>query len=54
MLRDYLPAVVFLLLGGIVGIAFAVLNTYLGPPGGRGTRAKRRSALCSNLLQRGI
>jgi NADH-quinone oxidoreductase subunit A len=31
MLRSYLPAVVFLCLGGAVGAAFAVLNTYLGP-----------------------
>ena len=31
MLRSYLPAVVFLCLGTAVGLAFAVLNTYLGP-----------------------
>ena len=31
MLRSYLPAIVFLFLGGGVGIAFAVLNTYIGP-----------------------
>jgi NADH-quinone oxidoreductase subunit A len=31
MLRSYLPAVVFLLLGTGVGGAFAVLNTYVGP-----------------------
>jgi NADH-quinone oxidoreductase subunit A len=31
MLRTYLPAVVFLILGTSVGAAFAVLNTYLGP-----------------------
>jgi NADH-quinone oxidoreductase subunit A len=31
MLRSYLPAVVFLLLGTVVGLAFAVANTYLGP-----------------------
>ena len=31
MLRSYLPAVVFLALGTAVGLAFAVLNTYLGP-----------------------
>ena len=31
MLRSYLPAVVFLCLGTGVGLAFAVLNTYLGP-----------------------
>ncbi len=31
MLRSYLPAIVFLLLGGGVGVAFAVLNSYIGP-----------------------
>ena len=31
MLRSYLPAVVFLVLGGGVGGAFAALNTVIGP-----------------------
>ena len=31
MLRSYLPAIVFLSLGTIVGAAFAVLNSILGP-----------------------
>ncbi|MHB8233214.1 MAG: NADH-quinone oxidoreductase subunit A [Solirubrobacteraceae bacterium] len=31
MLRSYLPAIVFLILGGAVGAAFAALNTYIGP-----------------------
>ena len=31
MLRSYLPAIVFLALGGIVGGAFAVLNMAFGP-----------------------
>jgi NADH-quinone oxidoreductase subunit A len=30
VLRDYLPAMVFLILGGVVGVAFAVLNLFLG------------------------
>jgi NADH-quinone oxidoreductase subunit A len=30
MLRTYLPAIVFLLVGGLVGTAFAVLNIFLG------------------------
>src|SRR5437660_12930777 len=30
MLRTYLPAIVFLILGGAVGAAFAVLNLLLG------------------------
>ena len=31
MLRSYLPAIVFLVLGGAVGITFAVLNSVIGP-----------------------
>ncbi|MHB1538507.1 MAG: NADH-quinone oxidoreductase subunit A [Solirubrobacteraceae bacterium] len=31
MLRSYLPAIVFLLLGGAVGAAFAFLNSKIGP-----------------------
>lgn len=31
MLRSYLPAIVFVLLGGGVGIAFALLNSKIGP-----------------------
>ncbi len=31
MLRSYFPAIVFLLLGGGVGVAFAMLNSKLGP-----------------------
>ena len=31
MLRSYLPAIVFLMLGGAVGGAFAVLNSTIGP-----------------------
>ena len=31
MLRSYLPAIVFLVLGGIVGVVFAVLNSVIGP-----------------------
>ena len=31
MLRSYLPAIVFLILGGAVGAIFAILNTYVGP-----------------------
>jgi NADH-quinone oxidoreductase subunit A len=30
VLRDYLPAIVFLVLGGIVGTLFSVLNLFLG------------------------
>ena len=31
MIRSYLPAIVFLALGGAVGIAFAILNNIVGP-----------------------
>ncbi len=31
MLNSYLPAIVFVGLGTIVGIAFALLNTFFGP-----------------------
>jgi NADH-quinone oxidoreductase subunit A len=31
VLRSYLPAIVFLILGGAVGVAFAALNSYIGP-----------------------
>ena len=30
MLRDYLPALVFLVLGGAIGLLFGVLNIFLG------------------------
>src|SRR5881398_1265439 len=30
MLRTYLPALVFLILGGVIGITFSVLNIFLG------------------------
>jgi NADH-quinone oxidoreductase subunit A len=31
VLRSYLPAIVLLILGGVVGAAFAALNSFLGP-----------------------
>jgi NADH-quinone oxidoreductase subunit A len=31
VIRSYAPAIIFLLLGGLVGTAFAVLNTFFGP-----------------------
>ena len=31
MLRSYLPAIVFLVLGGAVGVTFVYLNSVLGP-----------------------
>ena len=35
MIRSYLPAVLFVGLGTILGLVFAVLNTYIGPKGPR-------------------
>jgi NADH-quinone oxidoreductase subunit A len=40
MLRSYLPAIVFVLLGAGVGGVFAVLNTYVGPR--RGPKAQSK------------
>ncbi len=31
MIRSYLPAIVFVVLGAVVGLAFAFLNTAFGP-----------------------
>ena len=31
MLRSYLPAIVFLILGGAVGVTFTLLNSFIGP-----------------------
>ena len=31
VIRSYLPAIIFLILGGAVGTAFALLNTFFGP-----------------------
>jgi len=40
MLRTYLPAIVFVLLGAGVGAAFAVLNTFFGPKGKEKVKSK--------------
>jgi NADH-quinone oxidoreductase subunit A len=54
MLRAYLPAIVFIVLGGVVGVAFAVLNTFLGPR--RPNRAKTDPYECGlpSEVQRGF
>jgi NADH-quinone oxidoreductase subunit A len=31
VIRSYLPAIVFVGLGGILGLVFAMVNTYIGP-----------------------
>lgn len=40
MLRTYLPAIVFVLLGAGVGAAFAVLNSLVGPKGRASQKSK--------------
>ena len=54
MLRTYLPALVFLVLGGAVGIAFAILNVFLGK--GRPNRSKSSPYECGlpSEIQRGF
>jgi NADH-quinone oxidoreductase subunit A len=46
MLNSYLPAIVFLLLGGLVGGAFALLNGVLGPKLNRRTQSKTSPYEC--------
>jgi NADH-quinone oxidoreductase subunit A len=54
VLRDYLPAIVFLILGGVVGLLFAVLNLFLGPR--RPNRSKHDPYECGlpSEIQRGF
>ena len=54
MLRTYLPALVFLILGGLVGLLFAVLNLFLGKR--RPNRAKESPYECGlpSEVQRGF
>jgi NADH-quinone oxidoreductase subunit A len=40
LLRSYLPAIVFLILGGAIGALFATVNAVLGPKG----KARRNTA----------
>jgi NADH-quinone oxidoreductase subunit A len=44
VIRSYLPAIVFLLLGGVVGAVFATLNGVLGPK--RAMKAKQDPYEC--------
>lgn len=46
MLNSYLPAIVFLLLGGIVGTAFALMNGFFGPKSNRRSAAKTSPYEC--------
>ena len=54
MLRSYLPAIVFLILGGTVGAAFTLLNGVLGPR--RAVRQKQDPYECGlpSEVKRGL
>ena len=54
MLRDYLPAIVFLILGGLVGALFSVLNIFFGKR--RPNRSKQEPYECGlpSEVQRGF
>jgi NADH-quinone oxidoreductase subunit A len=54
VLRDYLPAIVFLLLGGLVGALFSVLNIFFGKR--RPNRSKQEPYECGlpSEIQRGF
>ena len=54
MLRDYLPAIVFLILGGLVGGLFSVLNIVVGKR--RPNRSKMEPYECGlpSEIQRGF
>jgi NADH-quinone oxidoreductase subunit A len=56
MLRSYLPAVVFLALGTTVGVAFSILNSYIGPRGGPKIKSKADPYECGlpSEVQRGF
>jgi NADH-quinone oxidoreductase subunit A len=55
MIRSYLPALVFLVLGTLVGVAFAVLNMVVGPrsPANRSKETPYESGMPSSI-QRGF
>jgi NADH-quinone oxidoreductase subunit A len=54
VLRDYLPAIVFLILGGTIGLLFGVLNLFLGRR--RPNRSKQEPYECGlpSEVQRGF
>lgn len=53
MLRTYLPAIVFLVLGGSVGLLFAVLNVFFGHARPNRSRSPYECGLPSEI-QRGF
>jgi NADH-quinone oxidoreductase subunit A len=56
MLRDYLPAIVFLILGGLVGLLFATLNVLAGrrQPARRAAKLEPYECGLPSEVQRGF
>jgi len=56
VLRSYLPAIVFLILGGGVGVLFGVLNLFTGVRGTHRTHSKTSPYECGlpSEIQRGF
>jgi NADH-quinone oxidoreductase subunit A len=56
VLRSYLPAIVFLILGGIVGVTFSVLNIFFGArhPGRANSRESPYECGLPSEVQRGF
>jgi NADH-quinone oxidoreductase subunit A len=56
VLRSYLPAIVFLVLGGAVGALFGVLNLFVGQRHGGRTESQQRPYECGlpSEIQRGF
>ena len=54
MLRDYLPAIVFLLLGAAVGLLFAVLNLFAGRARPNRTKVEPYECGLPSEVQRGF
>jgi NADH-quinone oxidoreductase subunit A len=54
VIRSYLPAIVFLVLGGLIGLLFSVLNLFLGTR--RPNRSKQEPYECGlpSEIQRGF
>jgi NADH-quinone oxidoreductase subunit A len=54
MLRTYLPAIVFLALGGLVGTLFAVLNIFFGKPTPNRSKVSPYECGLPSEIQRGF
>jgi NADH-quinone oxidoreductase subunit A len=54
VLRSYLPAIVFLLIGGVLGTVFATLNAIIGPRTRRRSKADPYECGLPSEVQRGF